>query len=178
MTPTSNIKLSMIVGVAENGVIGAGGTIPWRISSDMGFFKRTTMGKPIIMGRKQYESVGRPLPGRVNIVVTRQLGYQPEGVIVISGLEAAIEHGKTIAAADGVDEVMIIGGGEIYAQAIDRADRLYVSHVALKPEGDVVFPRIDPDAWVVVAEPEVTPSPKDEATFIVRVYERRHPAAH
>ena len=168
----------MIVGVAENGVIGARGTIPWRIPSDMGFFKRTTMGKPIIMGRKQYESVGRPLPGRVNIVVTRRQGYQPDGVIVISGLEAAIEHGKAIAAADGVDEAMIIGGGEIYAQALDRADRLYVSHIALTPPGDVVFPTIDPDAWVVVDEPVVPASPKDEATFVVRVYERRRPAAH
>ena len=168
----------MIVGVAENGVIGAHGTIPWRIPSDMGFFKRTTMGKPIIMGRKQYESVGRPLPGRVNIVVTRRQGYQPDGVIVISGLEAAIEHGKTIAAADGVDEAMIIGGGEIYAQALDRADRLYVSHIALSPPGDVIFPSIDPNEWVVVDEPMVTPSPKDEATFVVRVYERRRPSAH
>lgn len=177
MSPRS-VKLSMIAGVAENGVIGAHGTIPWKIPSDMGFFKRTTMGKPIIMGRKQYETVGRPLPGRVNIVVTRQVGYQPDGVIVISSLEAAIEHGKTIAAADGVDEAMIIGGGEIYAQALDKADRLYISHIALAPEGEVFFPPIDPAEWVVVGEPAVPASPKDEASFLVRVYERRRGSAH
>lgn len=173
-----SIKLALIAAVAENGVIGAGGTIPWRIPSDLAVFKRTTMGKPIIMGRKQYESVGRPLPGRVNIVVTRQHGYQPDGVIVIDSLEAAIGHGRTIAAADGVDEVMVIGGGDIYAQAIGGADRLYISHVALRPAGEIVFPPIDPAQWQVVDEPAVVPSPKDEAEYVVRVYERRPTAAH
>ena len=173
-----SIKVCLIAAVAENGVIGAAGTIPWRIPSDMAVFKRMTLGKPIIMGRKQYESVGRPLPGRVNIVVTRQRGYQPEGVLVIDGLTAAIEHGKAIAAADGVDEVMVIGGGDIYAQAIAVADRLYISHVALAPEGEIVFPPIDPAGWQVVEEPAVTPSPKDEATYVIRVYDRRQAAAH
>jgi dihydrofolate reductase len=168
-----SVKVALIAGVAENGVIGAGDRIPWRIPSDMGFFKRTTMGKPIIMGRKQYEIFNRPLPGRTNIVVSRRPGYQPDGVIVINDLAAAIEHGKTIAAADGADEVMVIGGGEIYAQAMPLADRLYVSHVALAPEGDVVFPPIDPAVWQVVDTPTVEPSPKDEASFTVRVYERR-----
>ncbi|MDR3471519.1 MAG: dihydrofolate reductase [Devosia sp.] len=167
------VKVAMIAGVAENGVIGADTAIPWRIPSDMAFFRRTTMGKPIIMGRKQYETVGRPLPGRTNIVVSRQGGYQPEGVIVINDLAAAVEHGRAIAAADGVDEVMIIGGGEIYAQAMPLADRLYISHVALRPEGDVVFPPIDPVVWEVVDSPVIEPSPKDEAAFVVSVYERR-----
>ena len=167
------VRVALIAAVAANGVIGAGNRIPWRISSDMGFFKRTTMGKPIIMGRKQYESVGRPLPGRTNIVVSRQPGYQPEGVIVLNDLAAAIEHGRTIAAADGADEVMVIGGGEIYAAALPLADRLYISHVALNPQGDVVFPAIDPAVWQVVETPVVEPSPKDEALFSVKVYERR-----
>src|SRR5665213_336056 len=112
------VLVAMIAGVAENNVIGADGKIPWRIPSDMAFFKRTTMGKPIIMGRKQYETVGRPLPGRTNIVVSRQVGYQPEGVIVIDDLGSAIEHGRAIAEEDGVYEAMIIGGGEIYAQGM------------------------------------------------------------
>jgi dihydrofolate reductase len=168
-----SVKVALIAGVAENGVIGAGDRIPWRIPSDMGFFKRTTMGKPIIMGRKQYEIFNRPLPGRTNIVVSRRPGYQPEGVIVINDLAAAIEHGRSIAAADGADEVMVIGGGEIYAQAMPLADRLYISHVALAPEGDVVFPPIDPAVWKVVDTPTVESSSKDEAAFAVRVYERR-----
>ena len=173
-----NIKIAMIVGVAENGVIGNDQTIPWRIPSDMQFFKRTTMGKPIIMGRKQFETVGRPLPGRSNIVVTRQQGYQPDGVLVVSNLEAALAEACQIAARDGVDEVMIIGGGEIYAQMLDRADRLYISHIALHPPGDVRFPSIDPAVWTVVAEPEVTPDPRDEAPYRVNVYEHRIVAAH
>ena len=163
----------MIAGVAANNVIGRGGGIPWRIPSDMAFFKRTTMGKPIVMGRKQYESVGRPLPGRTNIVVTRQAGYQPDGVIVIGGLEEAIGRAKAIAEVDGKDEAMIIGGGDIYAQCMAFADKLYISHVALRPEGDVLFPAIDPSQWTVVEEPPATPDPRDEAVYRIAIYARR-----
>ncbi|WDR05357.1 dihydrofolate reductase [Devosia rhodophyticola] len=172
------MKISLIAAVAENRVIGADQAMPWHIPSDFGYFKRTTLGKPIIMGRKQFETVGKPLPGRVNIVVTRQVGYQPDGVIVINDLGAAIEHAKTIAVADKADEVMIIGGGEIYAQAMEQADRLYISHVDLHPQGDVLFPRIDPREWVVVDVPEIQPSEKDSAVYRVKVYERRSPATH
>src|SRR5690606_630250 len=168
-----SVKIAMIAGVAENGVIGSDQTIPWRVPSDMGFFKRTTMGKPIVMGRKQYETVGRPLPGRTNIVVTRQAGYAPDGVIVANSLEAALDKARDVALADGAGEVMVIGGGDIYAQAMALADRLYISHVDLAPEGDVVFPDIDPALWQVVDEPEVPISDKDSASFRVRVYERR-----
>lgn len=167
------VRVAMIAGVAENGLIGVEGTIPWRIPSDMAFFKRTTMGKPIVMGRKQYESVGRPLPGRTNLVVSRQPGYQPEGVIVINDLDAAIDHAIAIAEADRADEAMIIGGGEIYAAAMPRADRLYISHVALAPAGDVRFPVIDPAVWQLVEEPAVEPSPRDEAAYRIAVYARR-----
>ena len=164
--------IAMIAGVARNNVIGADGTIPWRIPSDMAFFRRTTMGKPIVMGRKQYETVGKPLPGRTNIVVTRQPGYAPQGVVVVNDLDAALEKARDVAASDGVDEVMVIGGGDIYAQAMALADRLYISHVDLAPEGDVLFPAIDPAVWRVVEEPEVPVSDKDSASFRVRVYER------
>lgn len=168
----------MIAAMAENNVIGDGPRMPWRIPSDFAYFKRTTMGKPIIMGRKQFEILGRPLPGRTNLVVSRQRGYQPAGVLVIDDLHAAIEHGKTIAQADGVDEVMVIGGGEIYRQALALADRLYISHVDLAPPGDILFPAIDHTEWVVVDLPEVEPADKDEATYRVKVYERRRPGAH
>ncbi|MHA6728950.1 dihydrofolate reductase [Devosia sp. A369] len=172
------IRIAMIAGVAENGVIGSDQTIPWRVPSDMAFFKRATMGKPIVMGRKQFETVGRPLPGRANIVITRQQDYQPEGVLVVHSIDAAIEQARQIAEVDGVDEIMVIGGGELYAQLMDRADRLYISHIDLAPAGDVVFPTIAPEQWVVVDLPEVTPSPKDEATYRVKVYDRRTATAH
>ena len=165
--------IALIVGVARNGVIGRDGGIPWRIPSDMAFFKKTTMGKPIVMGRKQYESVGKPLPGRVNIVVTRQKGYQPDGVLVFSDLGAALEHARTIAEADGVGEVMVIGGGEIYAQALPLADRVYLTEIDLMPEGTVHFPEIDAEVWEKVAAPPVTPSERDEANYTIGVYERR-----
>jgi dihydrofolate reductase len=168
----------MIAAVAENGVIGAAQTIPWRIPSDFAYFKRTTMGKPMVMGRKQFETVGKPLPGRTNIIVSRQAGYQPEGTLVFASIDAALAAAQDIAAADGVDEIMIIGGGELYAQTMARADRLYISHVDLQPEGDVRFPAIVPEDWVVVDVPEVTPSEKDSASYRVKVYERREPRAH
>lgn len=172
------VRIAMIAGVAENGVIGSEQAIPWRVPSDMAFFKQTTMGKPIVMGRKQFETVGRPLPGRANIVVTRQKDYHPEGVLVVHSVDAAIAEARRIAEADGVDEIMIIGGGELYAQLMARADRLYISHIDLAPAGDVLFPAIAPEQWVVVDLPEVAPSPKDEASYRVKVYERRKPGAH
>ena len=168
----------MIAGVAENGVIGSDQTIPWRVPSDMAYFKAMTMGKPIVMGRKQFETVGKPLPGRVNIVITRQQGYQAEGVLVFHNVDAALAKAREIAVADGVDEIMIIGGGELYAQLMPQAGRLYVSHIDLAPEGDVRFPVIDPAIWAIVDLPEVTPSIKDEASYRVKVYERRGASAH
>ena len=116
---------------------------------------------------------GKPLPGRTNILVTHQEGYQPEGVHVFPSIEQALEKAISIARSDGVDEVMIIGGGDVYAQLMDRADRLYISHVDLTPPGDVHFPPIDPNRWLVVDLPEVEPHPRDQATYRVKVYERR-----
>ena len=106
--------VSMIAAVARNGVIGAHNAIPWRLPSDFAFFKRTTMGKPLIMGRKTFKSIGKPLPGRINIVVTRQQGYQPDGVLVFSGLAAAMDHARTMAEADGTGEMFELGHGLSY----------------------------------------------------------------
>lgn len=167
-----SVRISMIAAVAENGVIGNGAEIPWRIPSDFAHFKRSTMGKPLIMGRKTFEAIGKPLPGRTNIVVSRQMGYQPDGVIVINNLEAAIEHGKTIAKTDGVDEVMIAGGGEIYTQGMVHADRLYISHVALSPVGDAYFPEISPEKWQLRAQPAVLTEKNDSAAYKICIYDR------
>jgi dihydrofolate reductase len=163
----------MIAAVAANGVIGSGNAIPWRLPSDFAHFKRTTMGKPLIMGRKTFESIGKPLPGRANIVVTRQEDYEPVGVEVIGSLAAALDLARTIATAAGATEIMIGGGGEIYSAAMPVADRLYITHVELSPEGDVRFPEIDPNEWVVVEEPGIARTERDSADFRVKVYERR-----
>ncbi len=171
-------SIAMIAAVARNGVIGNDQTIPWRIPSDFAFFKRTTMGKPMVMGRKQFETVGKPLPGRTNIIVTADRDFRAEGTVVVQGLDDALRVAGEIASRDGVDEIMIIGGGTIYEQLMPRADRLYISHVDLAPEGNVHFPAIDPAEWDVVAEPEVMADPRDAAPYRVKVYERRLRSAH
>ena len=132
----------------------------------------------MVMGRKQFETLGKPLPGRVNIIVSRQIGYQPEGVIVINDFAAAIEHAKTIARADKVPEIMIIGGGEIYRMGMDVADRLIISHVESKVgerAGDelVQFPEIDPEKWECAGEIPVEPSERDQFAYSIRVYARK-----
>lgn len=167
------VSIAMIAAIGENRVIGADGIIPWRLPSDFAYFKRTTLGKPILMGRKTFESIGKPLPGRINIVVSRQAGYQPDGVLVISDLDAALDHARSIAAADEASEVMVIGGGTIYEQAMPYAGRLYITHVALSPHGDAVFPPIDPNDWSEVERLEIRRSEKDNADFCVKIYHRR-----
>ena len=167
------VPVAMIAAVADNGVIGAGNAIPWRLPSDFGHFKRTTLGKPLIMGRLTFESIGKPLPGRSNIVVSHRTGYQPDGVIVLGSLEAALERAQTIAAADHATEIMIGGGAQIYAGAMPCADRLYISHVALSPTGDTYFPAIDPAVWHEAGAIDVPPSPADTASYRVRIYEKR-----
>lgn len=167
----SRVRLSLIAAVARNGVIGDGQRLPWRLSTDMRRFKRLTMGKPVIMGRKTFESIGKPLSGRVNIVVTQRT-TRPEGVLVVTDLDAAIAVAEEEAARSGADEAMVIGGGEIYAAAIGRADRLYITHVEASPAGDVHFPPIDPTIWKGAASERLAPGEKDsEATTFV-IYER------
>jgi len=171
-----SVAVAIIAAIAENGVIGSGNHIPWRLPGDFAHFKRMTMGKPLIMGRKTFESIGRPLPGRTSIVVTRQEGYQPPGVIVTSSLEAALDQAQAIAKADRANEVMIGGGAEIYQQALPIADRMYITQVMLEPAGDTFFPAIDFEQWKPGGEVNVAAHPEDTAAFRVRVY-RRNPLA-
>ena len=172
-----SVPVAIIAAVGSNGVIGAGNAIPWRLPSDFAHFKRTTMGKPIVMGRKTFESIGKPLPGRTSIVVTRDAAFAAEGAVAVHDFVSGLARAQEIAAASGASEVFIGGGGEIYREAMPIADRLYITHVDAAPEGDATFPAIDPDQWVVVEEPEVQPSEKDTASFRVRVYGRRRPDA-
>jgi dihydrofolate reductase len=133
--------ISLIVAVSTNNVIGAGGDLPWRLSDDLKRFKAATMGKPIVMGRKTYESIGRPLPGRQNIVITRQSGFTAEGCDVVRSTAEAVE------AAEGADEIMVIGGSQIYAAFLPLAERIYLTRVHTEVEGDVFFPPLKKDEW-------------------------------
>ena len=168
-----SVPIALIAAVARNGVIGNQNAIPWRLPSDFAHFKRMTLGKPLIMGRKTFESIGRPLPGRTSIVVTRQVGYQPEGVLVLPSLEAALERAQSIAETDHAGEVMIGGGAEIYRETLPVADRMYLSKVALAPEGDSVFPDVNWLEWAEIQAIPVSPSPNDTATYTITIYQRR-----
>jgi dihydrofolate reductase len=165
----NGMRLALIAAVARNGVIGAGQGLPWRLSSDLQRFRRLTMGKPIIMGRKTFQSIGKPLSGRFNIVVTRKGGTFPEGVHLASGLDAAIALAEAEA---GSGEVMVIGGGEVYAAAIGRADRLYITHVESTPAGDTDFPSIDPRVWEAASREHVAAGEKDTAATEFVIYDR------
>ena len=167
------VPVALIAAVGRNGVIGSDNALPWRLPSDFAYFKQTTMGKPIVMGRKTFESIGKPLPGRTSIVLTRQQDYRPDGVLIATDLEAALELAQSVAAQTSVAEVMVCGGAEIYRQAMPLARRLYVTHVDAAPDGDARFPEIDTAVWEVVDEPPVRPGPRDSAGFRVKVYERR-----
>jgi dihydrofolate reductase len=165
------VTVTLVVAIAKDGVIGREGGLPWRLATDMKRFKALTTGHPIVMGRKTWESFPRPgpLPGRTNIVVTRDRNWQAEGAHVAHSLEAALE---IAAAAPGGEDICVIGGGEIYAQAIGRADRLAVTHVEASVEGDTRFPAIDPGLWQAVAEERVPAGEKDDHPTRFVLYER------
>jgi len=162
----NHAHLALIAAVARNGVIGAAQKMPWRLSSDLQRFRRLTIGKPVIMGRRTFQSIGKPLPGRTNIVVTRGGAGFHDGVRVAASLDAAI------AIAGGAAEIMVIGGAEIYAAAIGRADRLYITHVEATPEGDVHFPPIDPGIWKASSQERFAAGEKDSAATEFVVYDR------
>ncbi len=141
------MNLSMIVAQGENRVIGVDGELPWHLSADLKYFKATTMGKPIIMGRKTFESIGRPLPGRPNIIITRNENFTAENIDVCQDITSAVALGKKYADELGLDEVMIIGGAQIYNAALNDATRLYITEVALSPKGDAYFPELPAEQW-------------------------------
>ena len=143
---THKRPLAIIVAVAENGVIGRDNDLPWKIPADMAHFKRITMGKPLVMGRKTYESIGRPLPGRSNIVITRNPDFSAPGIEVVPSLEEAVLRAQSVARADGAEEVIVMGGAEIYRVSLPAADRLYVTEVHAAIEGDA-HQDLDLSAW-------------------------------
>ena len=167
------LETVIVSAVAENGVIGADNAMPWRLPSDLKHFKALTLGKPVVMGRKTFESLGKPLPGRPHVVISRQAVDLPEGVHLVQSLEAALELAGQLAAASGAEDVMIIGGGQIYAQAMDHVDRLELTRVHASPEGDTVFPVFDASLWELVAERAGERSEKDSADVTFQTYRRR-----
>jgi len=166
------VKLSLIVAVAENGVIGKDNDLPWKISSDLKYFKEKTMGKPIIMGRKTFQSIGRPLPGRPNIVITRDASFAPEGVITALSLEMALDVGKNLALAKGGDEVMVIGGAQIYELCLPDADRVYLTRVHGDVEGDATFPELNRDDWLEGVSERFSAGEKDSHDYSLIVLDR------
>ncbi len=173
--PAVTPPLILVAAIARNGVIGGHNRLLWRLPSDLKRFKALTMGKPLIMGRKTFELVARPLPGRETIVATRDQRFSAEGVHVAHGLEEALALAAERAAAMGADAIVVAGGGQLYAETIDRADRLAITEVRLEPEGDVRFPAIDPALWREVRREPGARGPKDDADFTFTDYERRVP---
>ncbi|MBB1488251.1 dihydrofolate reductase [Oceanospirillum sediminis] len=139
--------IALIWAMAENRVIGIDNKLPWYLPKDLQFFKRCTMGKPVIMGRKTHESIGRPLPGRTNIIVTRDTGYQAEGCRVVHSLAEAFELADQSCLIDGAEEIIVMGGAEIYQQALPYASKLYITRVHADVEGDAWFPEHNLTGW-------------------------------
>lgn len=163
------MRVAMIAALASNRVIGRGNALPWHLSGDLKYFKRVTMGKPLVMGRKTHESIGRPLPGRTNIVLTGQGDYSPPGVHCVATPQQALE----LAAAEQAEEVMVIGGEAVYRALLPLADRLYLTEVHGEVEGDAWFPPIDSRQWVEISRQAVAPAEGDRFAYSFVVLERR-----
>ncbi|EJZ16774.1 dihydrofolate reductase [Rhizobium sp. Pop5] len=169
----ADIRKTIIVAVSRNGIIGRDGDMPWRLSSDLKRFKALTLGKPVVMGRKTYDSIGKPLPGRPNIVISRHAAIDHPDITVAHSLPEALTAAEKLALETGVDEICIVGGGQVYAQAIGFADRMCITHVEADLEGDAAFPAIDPDVWQAGEALAVPAGEKDSYATRYVVYERR-----
>ena len=168
-----SIRLAMMVAKASNNVIGRNNKLPWYLPNDLKYFKQVTFGKPVIMGRKTWESLGKPLPGRTNIVITRQSGFQAEGAKVVATLDEAIAMAENVAFIDGQEEAVIMGGAEIYALALPRADRLYLTEVHAQVEGDTWFPEYDATEWNEIGREDFQAEGPNPYDYSFVVYERK-----
>jgi dihydrofolate reductase len=170
---TPSAAIVIVAAVGENGVIGRDGGLPWRLKSDMKRFRALTWGKPVIMGRRTYLTLRRPLPGRTNIVITRDQSFCAPGVLVTPNLENALAVGRGDALRRGVGEITVAGGAEIYAQTLALAERIALTLVHIRPQGETIFPSIDRDMWEETERIEHEPGPDDEAPFAFVSYRRR-----
>lgn len=164
--------LSLIVAMSTNRTIGINNSLPWHLPNDLKYFKQATMGKPIVMGRKTFESIGKPLPGRRNIVISRDPSYQAEGIDVVTSLEDAISLGEDICLVNGQEEVMVIGGAQIYELALEKADRLYITHVDANVEGDAFFPEVDWSSYSLIGEEAFAAQEPNPYDYRFSVYQR------
>ena len=167
----TELPVSLVVAIAKNNVIGMEGDMPWKLSTDLKRFKRDTMGKPVIMGRKTFQAIGKVLPGRLNIVISRS-EFVAENTVHANSIEAALFLAEGWAKENGAEEICIIGGGQIYAATLPLASKLYVTHVMAEPEGDTKFPEILDAEWRPVEREEVPMGEKDTAETLYVVYER------
>jgi dihydrofolate reductase len=167
------MEIVLVAAIGENNVIGREGNLPWRLKSDMQHFRRVTLNRPVIMGRKTFESIGKPLKDRTNIVVTRDLGLRAPGCVLATSIDAALGIARDDARKRGVDEIMVIGGSDIFKALMPSATRLEITHVHASPEGDVFFPTIDPGEWRQTSSTEFPTGIEDTAAFAVAVYRRR-----
>ena len=166
------VKLAIIVAMANNRAIGKDNKLLWHLPEDLKYFKRITMGKPMIMGRKTFESIGRPLPGRLNIVVTRQAEWNYDGVKVVSSIDDAMRVAEAQAFIDGTDEVMMIGGAELYKATLPVADKIYLTRVDANIEGDAFFPELSDDDWQEVSRESFSASGSNPYDYAFCVLER------
>jgi len=170
---SAKIPIILVAAVADNGVIGQDGRLPWRLKSEMAHFRAVTMGKPVVVGRKTYLSFSRrPLPGRTNIVVSRDSAFAAPGALVAPNLANALAAARADALRRGADTIAVAGGAEIYAATMAFADRLLITQVHLRPSGDTKFPNIDPATWREAGRTEHQAGPGDEAGFAVVEYDR------
>jgi len=168
-------QIVLVAAVAENGVIGREGTLPWRLKSDMQHFRRLTLNRPVVMGRKTYESIGKPLKDRTNIVISRDPAYLPEGVVIADSLEKAMQLARQDAAQRGSDSIAIIGGSGVFADGLALADRLEITLVHAAPSGDTYFPAIDDKIWRQTRCVRQEAASEDDADVSFITYERVRP---
>jgi dihydrofolate reductase len=169
----NDLPISLIVAVSENGVIGRDGGLPWRLSSDLKVFRKLTMDKPIVMGRKTFQSIGKALDGRDNIVVTRDPEFEAPGISTSDSVTDALTLARILATTRGAEEIMVIGGVAVFDAAFPVADRIYLTRVHANVEGDRHFPALDDAAWREVAKEALPQGPRDEFPATLFVYERR-----
>ena len=165
MNVRTDVAIVLLAAVAENGVIGRDNALPWRLKTDMQRFRALTIGKPVVMGRKTYVSIGKPLKDRTNIVVSRDRSFAAAGVVVAHDLASALTAARGDALRRGTDTIMVIGGTDIFVQTLPLADRLEITIVHARPQGDILFPPIDPASWREVERSEHPPGAQDDAGF-------------
>jgi dihydrofolate reductase len=167
------MDIVLVAAIAENGVIGRGNALPWRLKSDMQHFRALTMGKPVVMGRKTFLSIGKPLAGRTTIVVSRDHAFTAPGVVVAASIDTALAVARGDALRRNVDAIIVAGGAEIYAQVLSQASQLAITHVHKAVDGDARFPKIDSALWREAARSEHPPAAEDEAPFAFVTYARQ-----